>query len=128
MLAALLGIVCMLMPQLTVSMVQAGFVMRMEGGHLPAALQDSLPDYTLAFEEAGGDQGPAFFYTCRRTGQLNEEYGDLLAIIHDFEVRCGAVCLICRGSMRVSPQRCPAWPCTCLVTTTLLHWMLGSSC
>ena len=70
--------------------MQAGFVVRMEGGHLSAALQDSLPDYELAFEDSSG-QVPAFFYTCRRTAQLNEEYGDLLAIINDYEVGRGQV-------------------------------------
>ena len=69
-------------------MPQVGFVVRLEGGHLSAALQDSLPDYTFAFEEAASDgQEPGFFYTCRRTALLNEEYGDLLSIIHDYEVR-----------------------------------------
>ena len=68
-------------------------MVRMEGGHLSAALQDSLPDYTFAFEEPPEDSRPAFFYTTRCTAQLNEEYGDLLAIIHDFEAsRCLNIC------------------------------------
>ena len=93
-------------------MVQAGFVMRMEGGHLPAALQDSLPDYVLAFEEAGGAHGPAFFYTCRRTDHLNEEYGDLLAIIQDFEVLCSVPDIYRYHQHDSKAAALPSMPCS----------------
>ena len=31
-------------------LLQVGFVVRLEGGRLPAVLEDSLPDYEFAFE------------------------------------------------------------------------------
>ena len=66
--------------------LQVGFVVRTENGHIGADLQECLPDYRLAFEGQTEDRGACFYYTCRQTAHLDEEYGDLLSIIHDFEV------------------------------------------
>lgn len=35
---------------------QVGFVVRLEGGRLPAHLEEQLPDYQFAFEGSGGEE------------------------------------------------------------------------
>ena len=45
-----------------------------------------LPDFAFAFEGSGED-GCGFYYTCERTRQLSERFGDLLHKIRDLEAR-----------------------------------------
>ena len=66
--------------------------MRTENGHISAELQECLPDYQLAFEGHTEDGSSCFYYTCGQTAHLDEQFGDLLSIIHDFEV-CPLGCL-----------------------------------
>ena len=93
--------------------LQVGFLVRTENGHVGADLQECLPDYRLAFEGQTEDRGACFYYTCRQTAHLDEEYGDLLSIIHDFEVS-GLKALQARmlGSRYTLPLPDPA----CLLT------------
>ena len=68
--------------------LQVGFVTRLEGQRLTADLQDYLPDYQFAFEGAGEEVGGMYYYS-DTTRALNDEMGDMLHKIHDFEVRSG---------------------------------------
>ena len=93
--------------------VQVGFVVRTENGHIGADVQECLPDYKLAFEGQTEDRTACFYYTCRQTTYLDEEYGDLLSIIHDFEVRhkeCFMPRLFC---LQAGHSSCSA--CLCLL-------------
>ncbi|KAL3151543.1 MutS protein msh5, variant 2 [Trebouxia sp. C0009 RCD-2024] len=65
-------------------MPQVGFVMRLEGQRLSAALEDFLPDYEFAFEGSGGEVGGMYYHT-DRTRQLNAHFGDMLHKIQDLE-------------------------------------------
>ena len=64
---------------------QVGFVMRLEGQRLSAALEDILPDFEFAFEGSGGEVGGMYYHT-DRTRQLNAHFGDMLHKIQDLEV------------------------------------------
>lgn len=64
---------------------QVGFVMRLEGQRLCAALEDILPDFEFAFEGSGGEVGGMYYHT-DRTRQLNAHFGDMLHKIQDLEV------------------------------------------
>jgi len=64
---------------------QVGFVMRLEGQRLSAALEDFLPDFQFAFEGNGGEVGGMYYHT-DRTRQLNAHFGDMLHKIQDLEV------------------------------------------
>lgn len=65
--------------------LQVGFVMRLEGQRLSAAVEDYLPDYEFAFEGNGGEVGGIYYHT-DRTRQLNAHFGDMLHKIQDLEV------------------------------------------
>ena len=65
---------------------QVGFVMRLEGQRLSAALEDFLPDYEFAFEGSGGEVDGMYYHT-DRTRQLNAHFGDMLHKIQDLEVK-----------------------------------------
>ncbi|GAB4818643.1 hypothetical protein N2152v2_005689 [Parachlorella kessleri] len=69
-----------------VYMPQVGFMLRLEGGRLRADLEEALPDYQLAFEVAGGEEGCGTYYNTARTRQLNARFGDMLHKIQDLEV------------------------------------------
>ena len=64
---------------------QVGFVLRLDGTHLTADLDDYLPDFQLAFE---GNAEATFgtYYHTDSTRQLNERFGDLKMKIQDLEV------------------------------------------
>ena len=64
-----------------------GFLLRIEGSRLSAALEDCLPD----FEEAFASSGPEIegtYYRTSRTQQLDAHFGDMLNKIQDLEVSC----------------------------------------
>jgi hypothetical protein len=63
-----------------------GFVLRVTGGRLSAALEECLPDVNYAFE-AHGDDGLGVYYTTSATAELNRQFGDLLNRIRDLEAR-----------------------------------------
>ncbi|DBA75705.1 TPA: MutS protein msh5 [Trebouxia sp. C0005] len=69
-------------------MPQVGFVMRLEGQRLSAALEDFLPDFQFAFEGNGGEVSGMYYHT-DRTRQLNAHFGDMLHQIQDLE---GSIC------------------------------------
>ncbi len=67
--------------------LQVGFLLRIEGNRLSAALEDCLPD----FEEAFASSGPEIegtYYRTSRTQQLDAHFGDMLNNIQDLEVSC----------------------------------------
>lgn len=74
------------MPDADTAADQVGFVMRLEGQRLSAALEDFLPDYEFAFEGSGGEVNGMYYHT-DRTRQLNMHFGDMLHKIQDLEVR-----------------------------------------
>eukprot|EP00887_Chlorella_sp_A99_P001023 scaffold14.g1023.t1 len=76
-----------------------GFLMRVEGGALPAHLDEHLPDWTVAFEATGANDGgggalgadaaePAggSYYHTACTRQLTARYGDIQHRIRDMEL------------------------------------------
>ena len=68
-------------------LLQVGFLLRIEGNRLCAALEDCLPD----FEEAFASSGPEIegtYYRTTRTQQLDAHFGDMLNKIQDLEVSC----------------------------------------
>ena len=76
----------LLLPDLWQMHVQVGFVMRLDGAHLTADLDDYLPDFQLAFEgSTEATFGP--YYHTEKTQQLNAGFGDLKMKIQDLEVR-----------------------------------------
>ena len=64
---------------------QVGFVMRLEGERLSAALEDCLPDYQFAFEGNGAEVDGMYYHT-DKTQELNAHFGDMLHKIQDLEV------------------------------------------
>ncbi|KAK9812016.1 hypothetical protein WJX73_009003 [Symbiochloris irregularis] len=70
-----------------------GFVTRLEGQRLTADLQDYLPDYEFAFEGRGEEMDGMYYYSDTTRG-LDQEMGDMLHKIHDFEVLQSALDLV----------------------------------
>ncbi|KAK9838046.1 hypothetical protein WJX74_010463 [Apatococcus lobatus] len=69
-------------------MPQVGFVLRLDGMHLTADLDDYLPDFELAFEGNAESTFGTYYHT-DSTRQLNARFGDLKMKIQDLEV---AIC------------------------------------
>lgn len=65
--------------------MQVGFVLRLEGTHLTADLDDYLPDFQLAFEGSTEATFGTYYHT-DSTKQLNARFGDLKMKIQDLEV------------------------------------------
>jgi len=86
---------------------QVGFVMRLEGQRLSAALEDFLPDYEFAFEGNGGEVRGMYYHT-DRTCQLNAHFGDMLHKIQDLEVSLVA------GVLQRQSARCTSFADVCL--------------
>ena len=75
-------------PLCTLSHVlQVGFLLRIEGNRLSAALEDCLPDFEEAFESSGPEIEGTYYRTSR-TQQLDARFGDMLNNIQDLEVSC----------------------------------------
>ena len=68
-------------------MLQVGFLLRIEGNRLSAALEDCLPDFKEAFESSGPEIEGTYYRTSR-TQQLDARFGDMLNNIQDLEVSC----------------------------------------
>ncbi|KAK9848837.1 hypothetical protein WJX84_005856 [Apatococcus fuscideae] len=69
-------------------MPQVGFVLRLDGMHLTADLDDHLPDFQLAFEGNAESTFGTYYHT-DSTRQLNARFGDMKMKIRDLEV---AIC------------------------------------
>ncbi len=67
-------------------LLQVGFLVRVEGRRMTADVEEYLPDYEFAFEDASAE-GSGMYYRCERTRDLQAEFGDMLHRIHDLEVR-----------------------------------------
>ena len=69
---------------------QVGFVLRLDGMHLTADLDDHLPDFQLAFEGNAESTFGTYYHT-DSTRQLNARFGDMKMKIRDLEVRSSAM-------------------------------------
>lgn len=99
---------------------QVGFLMRVEGGALPAHLDEHLPDWTVAFEATGANDGgggalgadaaePAggSYYHTACTRQLTARYGDIQHRIRDMEL--GIATQLTARLAEFAPALAAAW-------------------